>query len=92
MTGMDDVQGLLSTMNQGATDLDDLTSQVAGLKDPLASAWEGDEADAAVDFLANLSSKMQGMSEEVRKVRSWVENTRNNYEEAAAKGAAAYQG
>ena len=91
--GMDiaSVDSQAQVLKTGAQGLDELTTSVAGLKGPLAEVWEGVEAEAAVEFINTLSTKMQDMSVEVMKIHDWVINTKQNYEETASKGAQAYQ-
>jgi|GEM_PF-4449378 len=86
------VDGYVQTLSQGANNLDSLTTQVSGLESPLESVWEGVEAEACVELLTILASKMQEMSIEVMKIHDWVVQTKDNYEEAANKGASAYMG
>lgn len=80
----------LTSLKSGADNLDSLTLEVSNLQGPLENAWEGQEATACVEYLNNLSTKMQSMSEEIMKIHKWVEQTKTNYEEAASKGASAY--
>ncbi|MBQ7149028.1 MAG: WXG100 family type VII secretion target [Pseudobutyrivibrio sp.] len=92
LTGMniEEVESMLTQLSQGADRLDELTLQVNNLQGPLTDAWEGVEATACVDYLNRLSTKMKDMSEELMKLHSWVEQTKNNYEEVASSGASAY--
>lgn len=80
----------LTTLKSGADNLDSLTLEVSNLQGPLENAWEGQEAAACVEYLNKLSTKMQSMSDEIMKIHKWVEQTKTNYEETAAKGASAY--
>ena len=85
-----DVEGYLTTLESGAANLDELTEGVSKLQQPLQDCWEGSEAEACVAFVADISSKMTQMSEEVRKIYKWVEQVKQSYEDAAEAGANAY--
>ena len=85
-----EVEGYLTTLETGATNLDDLTQNVGNLQQPLQDCWEGQEAEACVAFVGDISRKMTQMSVEVRKIYKWVEQVKTSYEEAAQAGAKAY--
>lgn len=85
-----EVESYLQTLSTGAKDLDQLTQDVKDLQAPLQDCWEGDEAEACVNFIADISSKMSQMSEEVMKIHKWVEDVKTSYEEAATSGKNAY--
>ena len=85
-----DVEGYLSTLESGASNLDDLTTGVKSLQGPLQDCWEGQEAEACVAFVGDISTKMTQMAVEVRKIYKWVEQVKTSYEEAAQAGANAY--
>lgn len=70
--------------------LDELTDSVSSIQEPLLDCWEGDEAETCVEFVANLASKMSEMSSQVAKVRKWLENVRDSYDELATSGAKNY--
>ena len=92
--GMDiqQVESLLQNLRTGATNLDTLTRDVAGLKSPLENCWEGKESAACVAYLSKLATTMEQMSKEVMKIHDWVDKTRENYDLAANKGVQAYSG
>ena len=85
-----EVESYLTTLSSGAGDLDQLTTDVKNLQGPLQDCWEGVEAEACVNFIADISSKMSQMSEEVMKIHKWVEQVKTSYEEAATAGKNAY--
>lgn len=85
-----EVESYLTTLSSGAGDLDQLTTDVKNLQGPLQDCWEGEEAEACVNFIADISSKMSQMSEEVMKIHKWVEQVKTSYEEAATAGKNAY--
>ena len=85
-----EVEGYLTTLESGASNLDDLTSGVKSLQGPLQDCWEGQEAEACVAFVGDISTKMTQMAVEVRKIYKWVEQVKTSYEEAAQAGANAY--
>ncbi|MCR5156351.1 MAG: hypothetical protein K6C96_06690 [Butyrivibrio sp.] len=92
MTGMDisEIESQLVTLESGAVKLDDLTEGVGKLQQPLQDCWEGEEADAAVNLINDISTKMTQMAVEVRKIYKWVDDVKESYVEAASKGASAY--
>ena len=85
-----EVEGYLTTLESGASNLDDLTTGVKSLQGPLQDCWEGQEAEACVAFVGDISTKMTQMAVEVRKIYKWVEQVKTSYEEAAQAGANAY--
>ncbi len=85
---LDDKSRLLEA---GAQDLDDLTSQVAGLQGPLEECWQGSEGEACIEFINNLSTKMGKMSEQIRKINEWVNSVSKSYQEDAENGRRAYE-
>ncbi|MBQ4220897.1 Uncharacterized conserved protein YukE [Butyrivibrio hungatei] len=78
-------------LEAGAQDLDDLTSQVAGLQGPLEDCWQGAEGEACIEFINNLSLKMGKMSEQIRKINDWVNSVSKSYQEDAENGRRAYE-
>ena len=93
LVGMDiaQIESDLVKLENGAVKLDELTENVGKLQEPLMECWKGQEAEAAGDLIASVSQKMTQMSEEVRKIYNWVDGLKKGYEEAAEKGAGAYQ-
>lgn len=91
-TGMDTnaVEEKLSTMKTGAENLDLLVSNVSNLQEPLEAAWTSEEATAAIEYLNQLSTKMQDMSIEVMSIHDWVNQVKENYIEVAHSGANGY--
>lgn len=89
-----DVQ-LLATKSQlierAASEMDTLTESVRGLQGPLEECWNGDDKDACVIFINNLTTKMGQMSEQVRKIEKWINDVSEAYQRDAAEGARAYQ-
>ncbi len=90
--GMDvtDVDTQVSILGTVADDMDELVTGVAGLQAPLEENWKGIEATAATEYLNTLSTKMGDMSENLRSLATWVQTTKEGYEEVAAQGAQAY--
>ena len=74
-----------------AGDMDDLTLNVSNLQGPLMDCWEGVEAEACVDFINNLSTKMSQMSEQIRKIEDWMKSVSQAYQDDATNGQKAYQ-
>lgn len=92
--GMDisTIEDCLNVLKQGETALDDLTAEVSSLQGPMQDCWTGIEADACIDFLNQLATKMQSMSETVTQVDTWITDLKENYSETASAGASRYSG
>lgn len=86
---------LLATKSQSietaAGQLDTLTSSVQGLQGPLQECWFGADGDACVNFINQLSTKMNQMSAQVREVNKWINSVSQSYQNEAASGSRAYQ-